>query len=112
MPLQLADYDVSILKALMNDGFREISRETSITTPTVKARFKRLINVGFLNLSLQFLILELWKKKRLEKKKLWKKKEKKVLENEAQSKNKNQYNYNIYNTCNNNWEMPDPESKK
>jgi hypothetical protein len=47
---------------LMNDGFREISRETGITTPTVKARFKRLINVGFLNLSLQFLILELWKK--------------------------------------------------
>jgi hypothetical protein len=77
MPLQLADYDVSILKALMNDGFREISRETGITTPTVKARFKRLINVGFLNLSLQFLILELWKKKRLEKKKIMEEERKK-----------------------------------
>jgi hypothetical protein len=77
MPLQLADYDVSILKALMNDGFREISRETSITTPTVKARFKRLINVGFLNLSLQFLIVELWKKKKIRKKNYGRRKKKK-----------------------------------
>jgi hypothetical protein len=38
--------------------------------------------------------------------------EENVLENEAQSKNKNQYNYNIYNICNNNGEMSDPESKK
>ncbi|HZC48912.1 MAG TPA: AsnC family transcriptional regulator [Nitrososphaeraceae archaeon] len=51
MPLQLDDYDVSILKSLLKDGrksFREISRETGITTPTVKARFNRLINVGFI----------------------------------------------------------------
>ena len=51
MPLQLDDYDVSILKSLLKDGrksFREISRETGITTPTVKARFSRLINVGFI----------------------------------------------------------------
>jgi DNA-binding Lrp family transcriptional regulator len=51
MPLQLDDYDVSILKSLLKDGrksFREISRETGITTPTVKARFTRLINVGFI----------------------------------------------------------------
>jgi DNA-binding Lrp family transcriptional regulator len=51
MPLQLDDYDVSILKSLLNDGrksFREISRETGITTPTVKARFTRLVNVGFI----------------------------------------------------------------
>jgi Lrp/AsnC family leucine-responsive transcriptional regulator len=50
MPLQLDDYDVSILRSL-RDGrksFREISRETGITTPTVKARFNRLVNVGFL----------------------------------------------------------------
>ena len=49
MPLQLDDYDVSILKSLLKDGrksFREISRETGITTPTVKARFTRLVNVG------------------------------------------------------------------
>jgi len=50
MPFELDDYDIAILKALMKDGrksFREISRETGITTPTVKARFERLINVGF-----------------------------------------------------------------
>jgi Lrp/AsnC family leucine-responsive transcriptional regulator len=51
MPLQLDDYDVSILTSLLKDGrksFREISRETGITTPTVKARFTRLVNVGFI----------------------------------------------------------------
>lgn len=51
MPFQLDDYDVAILKALMKDGrksFRQISRETGITTPTVRARFERLVNVGFI----------------------------------------------------------------
>jgi Lrp/AsnC family leucine-responsive transcriptional regulator len=51
MPLQLDDYDVSILRSLIKDGrksFREVSRETGITTPTVKARFTRLVNVGFI----------------------------------------------------------------
>ena len=51
MPFQLGSYDVSILKALLKDGrksFREISRETGITTPTVKARFDRLMNVEFI----------------------------------------------------------------
>jgi DNA-binding Lrp family transcriptional regulator len=51
MPFQLDDYDESILKVLVKDGrksSREVSRETDITTPTVKARFERLINVGFI----------------------------------------------------------------
>jgi DNA-binding Lrp family transcriptional regulator len=51
MPLQLDNYDVSILNSLLKDGrksFREVSRETGITTPTVKARFSRLVNVGFI----------------------------------------------------------------
>ena len=51
MPLQLDNYDVAILNSLLKDGrksFREISRETGITTPTVKARFTRLVNVGFI----------------------------------------------------------------
>jgi DNA-binding Lrp family transcriptional regulator len=42
---------VQILNSLLKDGrksFREISRETGITTPTVKARFTRLVNVGFI----------------------------------------------------------------
>jgi DNA-binding Lrp family transcriptional regulator len=45
MPLQLDKFDVLILNSLLKDGrksFREISRETSITTPTVKARFRGL----------------------------------------------------------------------
>jgi Lrp/AsnC family leucine-responsive transcriptional regulator len=51
MPLQLDNYDVSILKSLLKDGrksFRGISREAGITTPTVKARFTRLVNIGFI----------------------------------------------------------------
>jgi Lrp/AsnC family leucine-responsive transcriptional regulator len=51
MPFQLDDYDVRILNALLRDGcksFREISSETGITTTTVKARFNRLVNVGFI----------------------------------------------------------------
>ena len=51
MPVELDGYDISILKSLFEDGrksFRQISRETGITTPTVKARFERLVNVGFI----------------------------------------------------------------
>lgn len=32
----------------MVKSFRQISRETGITTPTVRARFERRINVGFI----------------------------------------------------------------
>jgi DNA-binding Lrp family transcriptional regulator len=51
MPLELDNNDVAIIKSLLNDGrksFRQISRETGITTPTVKARFERLVHVGFI----------------------------------------------------------------
>ncbi len=51
MPVELDAYDVSILRALLKDGrksFRQVSRETGITTPTVKARFDRLVNIGFI----------------------------------------------------------------
>jgi DNA-binding Lrp family transcriptional regulator len=51
MPLELDEYDMSILKSLFEDGrksFRQVSRETGITTPTVKARFERLVSVGFI----------------------------------------------------------------
>jgi Lrp/AsnC family leucine-responsive transcriptional regulator len=37
MPFELDNYDIAILKVLMKDGrksFRQISRETGITTPT------------------------------------------------------------------------------
>jgi Lrp/AsnC family leucine-responsive transcriptional regulator len=51
MPLQLDNNDIAIIKSLLKDGrksFRQIARETGITTPTVKARFERLVNIGFI----------------------------------------------------------------
>ncbi len=51
MPIYLDETDIAIIKSLVKDGrksFRQISRETKITTPTVKARFERLVNVGFI----------------------------------------------------------------
>jgi len=51
LPVQLDDTDVAILKSLMADGrksFRAISREIKISTPTVKARYERLVNMGLI----------------------------------------------------------------
>ena len=51
MPLSIDEIDISILKSILEDGrksFRQISRDTGITTPTVKARYERLVNVGFI----------------------------------------------------------------
>ena len=51
MPVQLDDTDVAILKSLMQDGrksFRAISREIKVSTPTVKARYERLVNMGLI----------------------------------------------------------------
>ena len=81
MPFQLDDYDVAILKALMKDGrksFRQISRETGITTPTVRARFERLINIGFIRSVSPIFDFEVV--------------EENTLEDKNQIKNKKQYN--------------------
>lgn len=51
MPLKLDKIDTDILESLLEDGrksFRQISRETKISTPTVKARYQRLVNVGLI----------------------------------------------------------------
>lgn len=51
MPVHLDDTDVAILKSLMQDGrksFRAISREIDVSTPTVKARYERLVNMGLI----------------------------------------------------------------
>lgn len=51
MPVQLDNTDIAILKSLMEDGrksFRAISREIRVSTPTVKARFERLVNIGLI----------------------------------------------------------------
>jgi Lrp/AsnC family leucine-responsive transcriptional regulator len=49
MAVDLSDKDIAVLKALLRDGrksFRQISKETGISTPTVKNRFSRLLNMG------------------------------------------------------------------
>jgi DNA-binding Lrp family transcriptional regulator len=51
LPVDLDDTDVAILKSLMEDGrksFRAISRQIKVSTPTVKARYDRLINMGLI----------------------------------------------------------------
>lgn len=51
MPVNLDDTDIAIIKSLMENGrksFREISRELKISTPTVKARYERLVNIGLI----------------------------------------------------------------
>lgn len=51
MPVHLDNTDIAILKSLMADGrksFRAISREIKVSTPTVKARYERLVNIGLI----------------------------------------------------------------
>jgi len=51
LPHKLDETDVAIIKSLMKDGrksFREISRELSISTPTIKSRYQRLVNLGLI----------------------------------------------------------------
>src|SRR5690349_6372414 len=51
MPVSLDEIDISIIKSILENGrkpFRQISRETGITTPTVIARYERLVNIGFI----------------------------------------------------------------
>jgi DNA-binding Lrp family transcriptional regulator len=51
VPVELDNIDEAILKSLMEDGrksFRAISREIKVSTPTVKARYERLVNMGLI----------------------------------------------------------------
>ena len=51
MPHELDDIDIGIVTALQEDGrksFRQIARELNISTPTVQARFQRLVNIGLI----------------------------------------------------------------
>jgi len=51
MPHELDDVDIGIVISLQQDGrksFRQIARELNISTPTVQARYKRLINIGLI----------------------------------------------------------------
>jgi Lrp/AsnC family leucine-responsive transcriptional regulator len=51
LPVDLDNTDVAILKSLIEDGrksFRAISREINVSTPTVKSRYERLVNIGLI----------------------------------------------------------------
>jgi Lrp/AsnC family leucine-responsive transcriptional regulator len=51
MSILLTDNDIAILAALLKDGrksFRQISREIGVSTPTIKSRFSRLLNMGII----------------------------------------------------------------
>jgi Lrp/AsnC family leucine-responsive transcriptional regulator len=51
LPHKLDDTDVKIIAELLKDGrksFRQISKEIAISTPTVKARYQRLVNLGLI----------------------------------------------------------------
>jgi len=51
LAIQLDDTDLAIIKSLMENGrksFRAISRELKISTPTVQARYERLVNIGLI----------------------------------------------------------------
>ena len=49
MVIILTDRDIALLKSLLHDGrksFRQISKEIGVSTPTVKVRFNRLVDMG------------------------------------------------------------------
>jgi DNA-binding Lrp family transcriptional regulator len=51
LSVDLDNMDIAILKSLMEDGrksFRAISRKIKVSTPTVKSRYERLINMGLI----------------------------------------------------------------
>ena len=51
LPVDLDDTDIAILKSLMEDGrksFRAVSREIKVSTPTVRSRYERLVNIGLI----------------------------------------------------------------
>ena len=72
MPIKLDDVDIAILESLVKDGrksFNQISREIKVSTPTVKARYDRLVSAGLIKavtLDLDFGALETKTGKKLE----------------------------------------------
>ena len=51
MPIKLDEVDIALLESLIKDGrksFNQVSREIKVSTPTVKARFDRLVSVGLI----------------------------------------------------------------
>jgi DNA-binding Lrp family transcriptional regulator len=51
VPIKLDEIDIALLESLIKDGrksFNQVSREIKVSTPTVKARYDRLVNVGLI----------------------------------------------------------------
>lgn len=51
MPFKPDEIDIAIIESLIKDGrksFRQISREIKVSTPTVQARYERLVNIGLI----------------------------------------------------------------
>src|SRR5260370_25667722 len=51
MTFRLDDVDIAVLEALLKDGrksFRQISREISVSTPTVKQLYEKLVSMGLI----------------------------------------------------------------
>jgi Lrp/AsnC family leucine-responsive transcriptional regulator len=49
LTITLTNTDIALLRSLLDDGrksFRQISKEIGVTTPTVKSRFSRLVDMG------------------------------------------------------------------
>ena len=72
MPIKLDDVDIAILESMIKDGrksFNQVSREIKVSTPTVKARYDRLVSAGLIKavtLDLDLGALETKTGKRLE----------------------------------------------
>ena len=70
MPHYLDEVDTAILNSLLEDGrksFRQIGREIRVTSPTVQARYRRLVNLGFIKSITPILDLKKLDKKSKEK---------------------------------------------
>jgi len=94
MPHNLDDVDIAILNSLMENGrtsFRQIGREVKVTTPTVQARYRRLVNLGFIKSVLP--VLDLSKVDKKNKKRI------KSPEQKTPSKLNPDSNYDIKVTC-------------
>jgi DNA-binding Lrp family transcriptional regulator len=51
VPIKLDEIDIALLESLIKDGrksFNQVAREIKVSTPTVKARYDRLVNVGLI----------------------------------------------------------------
>jgi len=72
VPIKLDEIDIALLESLIKNGrksFNQVAKEIKVSTPTVKARYDRLINAGLIKavtLDLDIGTLEVKTSKRLD----------------------------------------------